>query len=95
MLIGAPLDRLQEDVTRMQACMAEASRIVLGGFDLAIDAHVVRYPDRYMDERGAVMWQRVMALVDWAEAGAEGVVALTTGCCCGDNTSAALPDSGT
>jgi hypothetical protein len=24
----------------------------------------VRYPDRYMDERGAAMWARVMNLID-------------------------------
>jgi DNA polymerase I len=62
-LICAPLDRLDEDVTRMQEAMAEASRIVLDGFELGTDAKVVRYPDRYMDERGAVMWERVMKLV--------------------------------
>jgi DNA polymerase I len=44
--------------------MAEASRIVLGGFELGTDAQIVRYPDRYMDERGAVMWDRVMKLID-------------------------------
>jgi hypothetical protein len=27
------------------------------------DAHVVRSPDRYMDERGTVMWDRVMKLI--------------------------------
>jgi DNA polymerase I len=67
-LICAPLDRLDEDVGRMQDAMQEASRIVLGDFELRTDATVVRYPDRYMDERGTVMWQRVMALLDQAEA---------------------------
>jgi hypothetical protein len=67
-LICAPLDRLAADVARMQDAMREASGIVLDGFELGTDATVVRYPDRYMDERGAVMWQRVMALLDRAEA---------------------------
>jgi hypothetical protein len=67
-LICAPLDRLEADVARMQDAMREASRIVLDGFELGTDATLVRYPDRYMDERGAVMWQRVMALLDQAEA---------------------------
>ena len=62
-LICAPLDRLEADVARMQDAMREASRIVLDGFELGTDANVVRYPDRYMDERGAVMWQRVMKLI--------------------------------
>ena len=63
-LICAPLDRLDADVARMQQAMAEASRIVLDGFELGTDAKIVRYPDRYMDERGTVMWDRVMKLID-------------------------------
>jgi DNA polymerase-1 len=59
-MICAPLDRLDEDVARARAAMAEASRIVLDGFELRTDANIVRYPDRYMDPRGTVMWQRVM-----------------------------------
>jgi DNA polymerase I len=63
-LICAPLESLDADVVRMRQAMAEASRIVLGGFELGTDAQIVRYPDRYMDERGAVMWDRVMKLID-------------------------------
>jgi DNA polymerase I-like protein with 3'-5' exonuclease and polymerase domains len=63
-LICAPLDRLDADVERMQEAMREASRVVLGGFELGTDAKVVRYPDRYMDERGAEMWDRVMKLIN-------------------------------
>ena len=85
-LIWAPLDRLEEDVMKMQGHMAAASRLALGGFELATDAALVRYPDRYQDDRGTVMWQRVMALLDRTEAG--GVVASTTGCCSLDNTPA-------
>ena len=43
--------------------MAEASRIVLDGFEIRTDAKIVRYPDRYMDPRGQVMWDRVMRLI--------------------------------
>jgi hypothetical protein len=84
LLICAPLDRLDVDVARMQDIMREASRIVLNGFELGTDATVVWYPDRYMDERGTVMWQRVMALVGRAEAGHESV-APTGRCCSADN----------
>jgi len=63
-LLCAPLERLEVDVERMRQAMAEASRIVLNGFELGTDAHIVRYPDRYMDERGVVMWDRVMGLID-------------------------------
>jgi hypothetical protein len=41
--------------------------IVLDGFELGTDAHIVRYPDRFMDERGTVMWQRVVNLMDEQE----------------------------
>jgi hypothetical protein len=51
--------------------MAEASRAVLNGFELAADAHVVRYPERYMDARGEEMWGRVCGLVFRDEATTE------------------------
>jgi hypothetical protein len=63
-LICAPLDRLDDDIVRMRAAMAEASRAVLGGFELGTDATVVRYPDRYADKRGAKMWHEVTSLID-------------------------------
>jgi DNA polymerase I len=59
----APLDRLDADIARMQACMAEASRIVLDGFEIRTDVKRVNYPDRYADPRGAVMWDRVVGLI--------------------------------
>jgi hypothetical protein len=62
-LICARLDHLDVDVARMQQAMVEASRIVLDGFELGTDAKIVRYPDRYMDERGIAMWGRVMKLI--------------------------------
>jgi len=63
-LLEAPLDRLDADIAKLRALMAEASRIVLGGFDIRTDAEVVRWPDRYMDPRGAVMYRRVCTLLD-------------------------------
>jgi hypothetical protein len=62
-LICAPLDRLDADITAMQAAMAEASRAVLVGFELATEAKAFRYPDCYMDARGLMMWERVSGLV--------------------------------
>jgi hypothetical protein len=66
-LIIAPLDRIEADVAIMRAAMAEASRIVLAGFELATDIKVVRWPERYMDPRGVEMWNRVSDLVSKAE----------------------------
>jgi hypothetical protein len=63
-LIGAPLDRLDHDIDRMRAAMAEASRWVLDGFELGTDiVRRVEYPGRYMDSRGKAMWRRVSDLV--------------------------------
>jgi DNA polymerase family A len=62
-LICAPLDLLDADIASMRAAMAEASRAVLGGFEIRTDVKTIRYPDRYDDPRGAVMWDRVMKLI--------------------------------
>jgi hypothetical protein len=69
-LICAPLDRLEADVAGMRAAMAEASRILLDGFEIRTDAKLVRHPGRYMDPRGQVMWNRVMQLVAQRQASA-------------------------
>jgi DNA polymerase-1 len=63
-LICAPLTRLDADIVRMREAMAEGSRVVLGGFELGTDVHAVRYPERYMDARGKVMWDRVSTLLN-------------------------------
>lgn len=74
-LIAAPLERLDHDIARMQDAMREASRIVLGGFELGTDAEIVRYPDRYSDPRGTVMWDRVMKLIRQQQSGVENAAA--------------------
>ena len=62
-LICAHNERLDNDVANMRAAMAEASRIVLSGFELGTDVKTVRYPHRYMDGRGRIMWDRVCKLI--------------------------------
>ncbi len=62
-LIEAPLEDLDTVITVTQAYMAEASRIVLEGFELRTDVEVVRYPNRYMDERGRKMWDTVQSIL--------------------------------
>ena len=47
----------------MRALMTKAGEAVTGGFPVRTDASVVRFPDRYMDEGGQAMWERVMALL--------------------------------
>jgi hypothetical protein len=67
-MICAPLARLEADIATMRAAMAEASRIVLAGFELRTDVSVTEWPARYMDGRGAVMWDRVMGLLKESDA---------------------------
>ncbi|TYO68496.1 DNA polymerase I [Bradyrhizobium hipponense] len=62
-LISAPEERLEIDIRTTRDAMAEASRTVLNGFELSTDVKITRWPDRYMDERGTVMWERVMKLI--------------------------------
>lgn len=66
-LIEAPLDQLDQDIEQTKTLMAEASAIVLDGFRLNSDAEVVRYPDRYSDERGVKMWETVRNILDQLE----------------------------
>jgi DNA polymerase I len=60
-LIEAPIERIEADVTLMQELMRRASRIVLnvhaaGTHELRTDMKIVRYPDRYSDQRGEAIW---------------------------------------
>jgi DNA polymerase I len=66
-LMSGPLDRIEADIATIRTAMAEASRCVLAGFELATDVKVVVWPDRYMDPRGRTMWRRVCDLVHRAE----------------------------
>lgn len=62
-LIEAPLDELDDAIAKTKLLMAQASEVVLDGFVLGSDVKVVRYPDRYMDKRGVVMWDKVNAIL--------------------------------
>ncbi len=63
-LIEADADDLDAEADRMQAVMREASEIVLPGFPLRTDVKFVRYPDRYADDRGRLMWETVNGILD-------------------------------
>jgi DNA polymerase-1 len=69
-LIEAPAERIGEDVTHLQSLMASASSIVLNGvLELGSDVNIIRWPDRYSDPRGKVMWETVARLVAEVETG--------------------------
>jgi len=62
LLVEATTDTIDDVVAQTQAAMRRAGRIVLDGFELESDAKIVAWADRYMDERGAEMWSRVVEL---------------------------------
>ena len=68
-LVRFPLAKEIDVIARTTKLMVDASEIVMGqGYACRVDADIVRYPDRYMDERGEVMFCRVMTLLDMLRA---------------------------
>ena len=73
LLIEAPLDNLDQAVAETQRLMRRASAALLDGFELRSEAHLVRYPERYMDDDGADVWHRIMGILhrlegaEWAD----------------------------
>lgn len=63
LLIEAPFSVLDAAVNETRDAMVKASAWVLNGFELRCDVKVVRCPDRFMDERGELMWATVWELV--------------------------------
>ena len=66
-MIEAPLDVLDDHIRQTQLIMRETSALILSGFELETDVKVVRYPDRYMDERGGTMWNTIVELAGMPE----------------------------
>jgi hypothetical protein len=64
LLCEGPADEIDGIVTRTQAAMREAGEAVLNGFTLRTDAKIVRWPDRYQDERGVKMWETVCGILE-------------------------------
>ena len=65
-VIEADLAEMEYTVNHAMALMRRASSAVMrGAVECRVDAQVVRYPDRYMDDRkeAQVMWDRVMRLL--------------------------------
>jgi DNA polymerase I len=63
LLVEGPADEIENVAAYTQAAMAEASRVVLSGFELRSDAKIVCHPDRYIDPRGERMWETVVGLM--------------------------------
>ena len=67
-LIEAPLNQIEAAADHTRRVMAESSRELFGGRELGSDVQIVRYPDRYIDEDGLEMWNRLRrALIELGE----------------------------
>src|SRR5262249_40796497 len=64
LLVEADAEDIDDVVTQTQKAMREASAIVLNGFEVRVDAKIVRWPNRYQDERGRTMWETVCRLLE-------------------------------
>jgi DNA polymerase I len=67
LLIEGPTSSIDDVVDTTRAAMAEASKVVLAGVEVDTDVEVIRWPDRYADERGAVMWGRITEILSGLE----------------------------
>ena len=75
-VIEAPLDRLEADASKLAECMRLASRQVLDRFEIRVDTKLIRYPQRYVDDRDVdqdtgkrIWWARMMRLLGKTERG--------------------------
>ena len=62
-LIESNVNNIKYDVQRTQEIMKEASSVILNGFELETDADIFKNPNRYVDERGSNMWNKVEDLL--------------------------------
>jgi DNA polymerase I-like protein with 3'-5' exonuclease and polymerase domains len=62
--ICSRLEDLEMHKKSVEGAMREASRAVLGGFELDVEIKTVAWPNRYMDKRGTVMWAKVTELLE-------------------------------
>jgi DNA polymerase I-like protein with 3'-5' exonuclease and polymerase domains len=62
-LIEADAAGIDDAVATTRVAMTEASRVILGGLDIDTEATVVHWPDRYADDRGEVMWERMTEIL--------------------------------
>lgn len=63
LLIEAPLEVFEDHIQITRECMKAAGELLLNGFEIGTDVDRVIYPDRYMDERGARMWETVGRII--------------------------------
>src|SRR5262249_18899838 len=62
-LVEGAVDNIEAVIAETQRAIQEASKTVLDGFALRTDVKIVRWPNRYMDERGVKMWETVQGIL--------------------------------
>jgi hypothetical protein len=63
LLVEAPANAIETIVARTQEAMREGSELVLPRFSLRTEANIIRFPERYMDDRGKRMWETVFRIL--------------------------------
>jgi len=64
LLLEAPADEIDDRIIQLRDIMQRASELVLGdGRICGVDVEKVIFPERYADDRGVVMWDRVMGIL--------------------------------
>lgn len=61
-LIEADEDEIVRAAEIARQCMAQASIIVLDGFELSSETEVIRYPDRFLGEADLKFWNQVISI---------------------------------
>lgn len=62
-LIESTVENIDKDVKKAQHYMKRAAKYVID-FEIDTDVEIIRYPDRYTDKRGCVMWDAIWKIVD-------------------------------
>jgi len=63
LLIEANSEDIPDAVKITEKAMSRASEMILDGFKLNTDAEIIRFPERYSDERGEEMWCKIIDLL--------------------------------
>jgi hypothetical protein len=72
LLVEGPESEIDAIVGTTRAVMEQASELVLGkGRTIRTDAEIIRWPNRFTDEAGIGMWERVMVHLNRAERDAD------------------------
>ena len=62
--VEADLADIDDAVDTTRRAMDEASKVILDGYVVGSEAAIVRWPDRWSDERGQVMWDRALGILN-------------------------------